>query len=109
MASIAHWAFLIGYVGPFANLIIPLVLLNITGKEDSFVRDNAKEPLNLFICSIICLILFVFLCFVLIGIPLLLLLGFYLIIFPIIAAIQTMGFKMDTLVYKYPFIFRLIQ
>lgn len=109
MASLAHWSFLIGYVVPFANLIIPLVLLNTTGKEDSFVRDNAKEALNLFICSFISLIIFGILCIVLIGIPLLILLAFYLLIFPIIAAIQTMSSTMDTPVYKYPCIFRLIQ
>ena len=48
LASLAHWSFLIGYVVPFASLLIPLVLLNTTGKEDSFVKENAKEALICF-------------------------------------------------------------
>ena len=109
VASLAHWSFLIGYVVPFASLIIPLVLLVTTGKEDSFVRDNAKEALNLFIFILICAIVFAILCIVLIGIPLLILLGLYSIIFPIIAAVQTMSSTNDSPIYKYPWIFRLIH
>ncbi|MDP7009651.1 MAG: DUF4870 domain-containing protein [Phycisphaerales bacterium] len=108
VASLAHWAFLIGFVVPFASLIIPLVLYNTTGKEDEFVKENAKEALNLFLFSIILFFLFAILCLVLIGIPLLVLLGLYMIIFPIIAAIQTMSAKVGDNPYKYPLIFRLI-
>ena len=109
IASLAHWSFLIGYVVPFASLIIPLVLLNTTGKEDSFVRENAKEALNLFLWTIIVAIIFVILIFVLIGIPLLVALGLYILVFPIIAAVQTMSSEMETQVYRYPWIFRLIK
>jgi uncharacterized Tic20 family protein len=48
LASLAHWSFLIGMVVPFANLIIPLVLLNTKGKEDAFVYENAKEASTYF-------------------------------------------------------------
>ena len=109
LASLAHWAFLISFVIPFTSIIIPLVLYCTTGKQDPFVKENAKEALNLFICSTIYGILFGILCIVLIGIPLLILLVFYLLIFPIIAAIQTMGSTEDTPLYRYPCIFRLIQ
>lgn len=109
VASLAHWAFLIGFVVPFASLIIPLVLYNTTGKDDEFVKANAKEALNLFLFSFILFAVFGILCFVLIGIPLLLLLGLYMIVFPIIAAIQTMSAKVGDPVYRYPVIFRLIQ
>jgi|TARA_B100000959_G_C14779287_1_gene540836 uncharacterized protein len=109
VASLAHWAFLIGFVVPFASLIIPLVLYNTTGKEDKFVKENAKEALNLFLFALILGFVFVLLCFVLIGIPLLLALGLYTIVFPIIAAIQTMSAKQGDAVYQYPIIFRLIQ
>lgn len=109
IASLAHWAFLIAYVVPFASLIIPLVLLLTKGKEDAFVRENAKEALNLFICSLIMVLVFVVLIFVVVGIFLLIALGILLIVFPIIAAIQTMSSSMDTPVYRYPIIFRLIK
>ncbi len=109
VASLAHWSFLIGYVIPFASLIIPLVLLNTTGKEDEFVRANAKEALNLFIFSVIGFIVFGLLCFVLIGIPLIIALAIYILVFPIIAAVQTMSSDMNSKVYQYPLIFRLIN
>ena len=109
VASLAHWAFLISFVVPFTSLIIPLVLLNTTGKEDAFVRDNAKEALNLFICSLIGFIVFGLLCIIIIGIPLIIALAIYILVLPIVAAIQTMASTMDSKVYRYPWIFRLIK
>ena len=108
LASLAHWSFLIGYVVPFASLIIPLVLFNTTGKEDSFVKANAKEALNLFIFAIILSFVFGILVFILIGIPLLVLLLLYILIFSIIGAVQTMSAKKGDVAYQYPIIFRLI-
>ncbi len=108
LAALSHWSFLIGFVVPFASLIIPLVLYNTTGKTDPFVKANAKEALNLVICAFIMGIVFGILCIVLIGIPLLALLGLYLIIFPIIAAVQTMDVNSGSKVYGYPCIFRLL-
>lgn len=110
LASLAHWSFLIALVVPFAALIVPLVLMNIQqGKEDSFVRENAKEALNLFIASFIALICCIPLIFVVIGIFLMIAIALLLIIFPIIAACQTMGSTMSTPIYRYPMIFRLIK
>ena len=43
VASLAHWSFLMGFVVPFASLILPLVLYNTTGKENEFVKENAKR------------------------------------------------------------------
>ena len=108
LASLAHWSFLIGWVVPFANLIIPLVLFNTKGKEDPFVKENAKEALNLVIFSFLMLCVFAVLIIVVIGIPLIVLLFFYLLIFPIIAAIQTMSANEGAEVYRYPFIFRVL-
>ena len=109
LASIAHWSYLMAWVVPFANLIIPIILLNTTGKTDAFVRENAIEALNLFITVFIYTIISVILIFVAIGIVLLIALAVCCIIFPIIAAIQTMGSTMETPVYRYPLIFRFIQ
>ncbi len=109
VASLAHWAFLISFVVPFTSLIIPLVLYSTTGKDDAFVKANAKEALNLFLFQVIMGFVFLILCFVLIGIPLLLLLGLYTIVFPIIAAIQTMSAKQGDPPYRYPVIFRILQ
>ena len=106
----AHWSFLVALVVPFAQLIIPLVLMNIqVGKEDKFVFENAKEALNLFIASFIAILCCIPLMFVVIGFFLVIAIVVCLIIFPIIAACQTMSSTMDTPVYRYPLIFRLIK
>jgi len=109
LASLAYWSFLIGYVVPLANLIIPLVLMLTTGKEDDFVRDNAKEALNMFIFSVIMFIISIILFLVIIGIPLLIAVGLYVLICSIIGAVQTMGAKAGDPPYRYPFMFRCIS
>ncbi len=109
LASLAHWSFLIGYVVPFASLIIPLVLYNTTGKEDGFVKANAKEALNLLLFALIVGIISIPFCFVIIGIFVLIALGLFILIFPIIAAVQTMSAKQGDSPYTYPIIFRLIS
>ncbi len=107
-ASLAHWSFLIGYVVPFASLIIPLVLYNTTGREDDFVKGNAKEALNLLVFAVIVGIAAIPLCLIIVGFFMLLALGLFILVFPIIAAIQTMSAKQGDAPYKYPVIFRLI-
>ena len=109
IASLAHWSFLIGWVVPFASLIIPLVLYNTTGKDDAFVKANAKEALNLLLFSFIVGIVSFPLCFIIIGFFVLFSLGLFVIIFPIIAAIQTMSAKQGDAPYRYPIIFRLLS
>ena len=106
VASLAHWSFLIGGL---PSLIIPVVLLVTTGKKDEFVRANAKEAINLLLFIIICSVIFGILCFVCIGIPLFIALGLFVLVFSIVAAVQTMSSTMDTPVYRYPIIFRLIK
>ena len=87
LASLAHWSFIIGYVVPFASLIIPLVLLTTKGQQDEFVRENAKEALNMFITVFIAAVVFAILILVVVGIFLLIALGLYVLIFSIVAAI----------------------
>ena len=108
LAALAHWSFILSVVVPFGSIIIPLVLYHTVGKTDSYVKDNAKEVLNLVIYAFILSIVFGILCFVLIGVPLLMLLALYLLIFPIIAAIQTMDVNSGSKVYEYPCIFRVL-
>ena len=111
VASLAHWASPIGWTVPFAGLTIPLILLlvEVDGQKDSFIKDCAKEALNLFICTFIWTVFFGILCFVLIGIPFMLLLILYHLVFPFVAAIQTMSSDENTSPYRYPFIIRFIK
>ena len=110
LASLAHWSFLIGGL---PSLVIPVVLLVTTGKKDEFVRDNAKEAINLLLFIIICSVIFGILCatviFLCVGVPLFIAMGLFVLVFSIVAAVQTMSSTMDTPVYRYPIIFRLIK
>jgi uncharacterized Tic20 family protein len=96
-------------MGGVLALIIPLVLMLTTGKEDEFVLANAKEALNMLIFSVIMTIVGVILVVVLIGIPFLIALGLYVLICSIIGAVQTMGAKAGDPPYRYPFMFRCIS
>lgn len=110
VASLAHWSFLIGGL---PSLVIPVVLLVTTGKKDEFVKANAVEAINLLLFIIICSVVFGILCatiiFTCIGVPLFIAMALFVVVFSIVAAVQTMSSTMDTPVYRYPIIFRLIK
>lgn len=108
IASLCHWSFLMSVVVPPAALVLPLVLLFTVGKEDRFVAENAKEALNLLIASTIAAICCAVLIIVVIGAFMLVALSICLVVFPIIAAVQTMSSTESTPVYRYPLIFRLV-
>jgi uncharacterized Tic20 family protein len=83
---------------------IPLVILFLS--EDSVVKANAREALNFHLNLYIYAFIFWLLIFVLIGIPLLVLLGIVSLLMPILAIISV-GTNPDQ-PYRYPFIFRLL-
>ena len=83
---------------------IPIAILFIT--DDSVVKDNAKESLNFHINVYIYGIIFGLLTWLLIGFPLLVLLGIVNFVMPIIAILNVMNNPNQP--YSYPFIFRLL-
>jgi uncharacterized Tic20 family protein len=87
------------------SLVIPIVILVLS--EDDVVRANAKESINFHINVILYGIIFGILVLVVIGIPLLALLGIATLIMPIIAIVQVAADPNRP--YRYPLIFRLIS
>ncbi|GAB1542386.1 hypothetical protein NUACC21_50600 [Scytonema sp. NUACC21] len=83
---------------------VPIGILLTT--EDSIVKENAKESLNFHINLYIYAFIFTLLIFLVIGIPLLVILGIISIVMPIIAIIRVLD-NPDT-PYRYPFILRLV-
>ncbi|MGD1805164.1 DUF4870 domain-containing protein [Dapis sp. BLCC M126] len=83
---------------------IPIAILFLT--DDSVVKDNAKESLNFHINIYIYGIIFGILIWLLIGFPLLVLLGIVNFVMPIIAILNVMNDPNQP--YSYPFIFRLL-
>lgn len=82
---------------------LPLAILFTS--QDSVVKENAKESLNFHINLYIYAFIFFVLMFLLIGFPLLVLLGIASWVLPIIAIVQIINNPDHP--YRYPFIFRL--
>ena len=100
----AHLSALVGFVIPFGNLIGPLVIWQMK-KDVPFVADQGKEALNfqitVAIAAMICVVLFL----VVIGGPLLMLVGLAALVFMVIAAIKAN----EGVRYRYPYIFRFVE
>ncbi|AOX02850.1 hypothetical protein BJP34_28465 [Moorena producens PAL-8-15-08-1] len=85
-------------------IAIPIVIFLLT--EDSVVKENAKEALNFHICLYIYWVICLILAVVIIGIPLLFILGLVSLIMPIIALVKVL--ENPNQPYRYPYIFRVL-
>ena len=101
----AHLSALIGIIIPFGNLLGPLIIWQMKKAEMPFVDDQGKEALNFQIsvalAAVVCFILMV----VVIGFPLLMLLGLAALVLTIIAGIKANEGQN----YRYPFSWRLVK
>ncbi|MCP3900075.1 MAG: DUF4870 domain-containing protein [Desulfobacteraceae bacterium] len=105
-AMVCHLLGLCTFVGiPFGNIIGPLVVWLIKGKEFDFVDEQGKEALNFQISMTIYGLVAGFLCLFIIGFFLLFALVIADVVFIIIAAMKTNEGES----YRYPYIFRLVK
>ena len=102
---VAHLSAFAGHVFPFAHIIVPLVIWLMKRETSAFVNDQGKEAVNAQISFTIYAAVAGVLCFVLIGVPLLI--GLYVanLILVIVASIAAYEGKS----YRYPFILRLVK
>ena len=100
LSGLSHGA--IFFSSTIISIGIPIAILLIS--EDSVVKANARESLNFHINLYIYAFIFGLLCFVVIGFPLLFVLGLVSVIMPIIAIVKVLSDPNQT--YSYPFIFR---
>jgi uncharacterized Tic20 family protein len=97
-AMFCHLSIFIGFVIPFGNVIAPLIIWLIKKDEFPLVDDQGKEVLNFQISVTIYFIASIILIFILVGIPLLIALGVFVLITTVIGAIKANeGIK-----YRYP-------
>ncbi|MDR0311889.1 MAG: DUF4870 domain-containing protein [Acidobacteriota bacterium] len=92
LSQFAHFVF------PLGGIILPIVLWQLKKDELPGVDAHGRAVLNWAISSIIYAVICILLCFLLIGIPMLVLLGLAAVAFPIIGAIKAN----DGLLWKYP-------
>ena len=104
-AMLCHFSAFAGLIFPFGNILAPLIIWLIKKDEMSFVEDQGKEVFNFQISMTIYLLISGMLCFILIGIPILIGLVIFSFIITIIAAISANDGKS----YRYPINLRLIK
>lgn len=100
-----NFALLSHLLGVVLSLIGPLIIWLVKKEEGGFVEDQSREALNFQISLMIYAIVTWLLCFVVVGFVLLPIIGFCGIIFPIIATVKSS----NGVLYRYPFIFRLVK
>jgi len=104
-AMLCHITALAGLIIPFGNVVGPLIVWLLKKNDFEFVDDQGKEALNFQITVAIVLFVCGLLTFILIGLPLLFLVGIAALIFTIIGAVKAN----DGVRYRYPFALRLIK
>jgi uncharacterized Tic20 family protein len=103
---LCHLTALAGIIGiPFGNIIGPLVVWLVKKEEFPFVDEQGKESLNFQISMTIYAVVAGLLCFVLIGIPLLILIWLVDLVLIIIASLKANEGKS----YRYPVTIRLLK
>ncbi|MEM1370210.1 MAG: DUF4870 domain-containing protein [Cyanobacteria bacterium P01_H01_bin.15] len=102
LSALCHGA--IFFSSTVVSVVIPIAILVIS--DDPVVKANAKESLNFHFNIWVYGIIFGILAWLLIGIPLLVVLGIVSVVMPIIGIIKTLSNPDNP--YRYPFLFRLI-
>ena len=99
-SMLSHLSALLG-----VGFVLPLVVYLAVRKESEYVATNAREALNFHISLLIYSMCCIPLVFILIGIPLLIVLGLGGLVLAIIAAIKAS----NGLCYRYPLTLRLVS
>ena len=84
----AHFSLLAGYVVPFGGFVLPIAIWLFKKDQLPAVDTHGRNAINWLISSILYGILCVPLVFVLIGIPLVVILGILCIVFPVVAGLK---------------------
>jgi uncharacterized Tic20 family protein len=105
-AMICHLSALAGFLVPFGNIFGPLLVWLLKRAEFPMVEVHGKEALNFQISVAIAVAICVPLIFVLIGIPLMFIIGIGALIMTVIAAVKVSNGNFD---YRYPLSIRLLK
>lgn len=100
-----HLSQFANYIIPFAGFVAPIVLWLSKKDEDELIDRQGREITNWLIFELIALAVCGLLTFVIIGIPLLIVLGIVGIVFPIIGGVKGSNGEF----YRYPMLFRFLD
>lgn len=105
-AMVCHLSALAGFLIPFGNIFGPLIVWLMKRGEMPLVDRQGKEALNFQITVGIAIAICIPLMFVLIGIPLMFIIGIGALILTIMAAVKVSNGDFD---YRYPLTIRLLK
>ena len=104
-AMFLHFSLLAGFIVPLAGLVVPIIIWQLKKADLPEIDDHGKIVVNWIISEIIYGVLCLFLTFVLIGIPLLIVLGVLGVVFPIIGGIKANNGE----AWRYPLSIRFLK
>ena len=104
-AMLCHFSTYIGFIFPFGNIIVPLIIWLSKREDLPLVEDQGREVLNFQISMTIYFIISGILCIILIGIPIVIGLIIFDFIITIVAAISAN----DGRYYRYPINLKFIK
>jgi uncharacterized Tic20 family protein len=104
-ALICHLSGLGGYLIPFGNIIIPIIIWSMKKQEMPMVDEHGKEVINFQISITIWILLSGLLIILLVGIPMLIVLVLLQVILVIVGALKADNGEL----YKYPLTVRFIK
>ena len=104
-AMLCHLSAFAGFFFPFGGIIGPLVCWLTKKDESVWVNENGKSSLNFQLSMLLYIFLAIPLCFIVIGIPIIVLLGTLKVICVIIASVK--AGKGDK--FRYPLVIPFIQ
>jgi uncharacterized protein len=87
-AMFCHLAAFAGFFVPFGGIIGPLVIWLSKRDDSTWINENGKASLNFQLSMLMYMVLVAPLCLILIGIPLLILLGTLKIVFIVIGSVR---------------------
>jgi len=102
---VLHLSMLAGFVIPFAGLIAPIVIWQVKKNDLPEIDAHGRTAVNWIISACIYGVICFVLCFLLIGIPMMIVLGALCIVFPIIAGLKANNGE----VWKYPMSIRFLK
>jgi uncharacterized Tic20 family protein len=104
-AMLCHLSAFAGFFFPFGGIIGPLICWLTRRDESSWVNINGKASLNFQLSMLLYMVLTIPLCFILVGIPIIMVLGTLKVVCVIIASVKAPKGEL----FRYPLVIPFIQ
>ncbi len=104
-ALFCHLSTFAGFIFPFGNIIAPLVIWLMRRLDSPYIDHHGKEAVNFQISVTIYVVISAILILLIIGIPMLIAVGFFSVVTTLIATVRAS----NGIEYRYPLAIRLVK